>query len=221
MADDKKEAAKEQKTGKEAKKDAVKETAAAAGTKASGGAMGAIAAGVVLLVLGGGIGVGGSMVVAKWSGSAAGEGGDKALEVPTEKKAEHGKEIGLHDLTEITLPDLMSNIKNQQGRRYIKISCSVWIEKLQAVTLGLAKAGGGHGGGGGDTGSEVKRIMQQALEEHLKNYDIEELTGPNIYLQLKKGFRDALERALHEIYTEMPENHRVVERIVLTNLLVQ
>lgn len=216
MADDKKEA-----TGKE-KKEAKAPVSAEAAAKAGGGLpMGALVAGAVLLALGGGLGVGGSMVVAKWAGGTAetkAAGGEHAAK-PTE--GEHGAGgKTLHEMSEIALPDLMSNIRNQQGRRFVKISCAIYIVTEDAVKLGLASAGGGHGGGG-DAGANIKRIMQQSLEEHLKNYDMDELTGPNIYQQLKKGFRDALERSLHEVFPHEPADKTFVERVVLTNLLVQ
>lgn len=220
MADDKKEATnKEKKTGKEAA------PAAAPAAKAGGSAMpmGAIAAGVVLLLVGGGLGVGGSMVVAKWAGGTTGtktEGGEHAVKAT---EGEHGGKSGkktLHEMTEIALPDLMSNIRNQQGRRFVKVSCAIYIVTADAMKMGLAGAGGGHGGGG-DAGANIKRIMQQALEEHLKNYDMDELTGANVYGALNKGFRDSLDKALSEACYPGEPIRTLVERVVLTNLLVQ
>jgi flagellar basal body-associated protein FliL len=216
MADDKKDAGKE-KEAKEAKE--AKPAAPAA--KAGGGSMGPIIAGVVLLALGAGMGIGGAKVVAKFSASGtdkAGTDAAHAAETPDNKQEAKGVK-GLHELSEITLPDLMSNIKNQQGRRYVKVACSLWITNADALTLGFA-GGGGHGGGG-EAGGNIKRLIQQALEEHLKNYDMEELTGPHIYQQLKKGFRDAVERTLHEVFPETADDHKFVERIVLTGLIVQ
>jgi hypothetical protein len=111
----------------------------------------------------------------------------------------------------------LSNIRNQAGRRYIKVTCSFWIDHADALKVGLGD-GGGHGAGGGDN---VKRIVQMALEEHLRSYDIDELTGPNISLQLKKGFKDRIEKTMHELFPTFKEDHAFVHRVVLTNLLVQ
>ena len=118
------------------------------------------------------------------------------------------------------MPDLMSNVRNQSGRRYIKVSCSFWIGHEEATKFGFAGGGGGHGGGG-SAGSDVKRIVQMALEEHLRSYDIDELTGPNISLQLKKGFKDRIEKTLRELYPDLKADQELVHRVVLTNLLVQ
>ncbi len=143
--------------------------------------------------------------------------GGEAEAKAAEAKAKHESGPTLESLTEIALPDLISNIRNQQGRRYIKVSCAIWVGKQDAEKLGFA--GGGEGGKGG--GSEVKHVLQMNLEEHLKSYDLDELTGPNIYLQLKKGFQDQAEKAFHDLFPEFPADHHFVEKVVLTNLLVQ
>jgi hypothetical protein len=176
-----------------------------------GGMMGPLAAGVVLVALGVGVG---------WyvSGLAQGlkhEATTEAHAVETKKEDAHA---GIAHLTEVSMPDLMSNVRNQAGRRFIKVSCSFWIGHEEATKAGFG-GGGGHGGGGG--GTEVKRIVQMALEEHLRSYDIDELTGPNISLQLKKGFKDRIDKTLRELYPDLKADQELVHRVVLTNLLVQ
>lgn len=216
MADKKEANEHDKKDGKDAAADA---------KKGKPSPMAPIAAGLVLLLVGGGVGFAASKVMSKWAvggdsktteGAAHGESGAHGAE------AEHGgnKSLTLHEMAEIVLPDLMSNVKNQQGRRFIKVACALWIEKKMAVKLGLAAEGGGHGGGEA-VGGDVKRIIQQALEEQLKGYDLEELTGSSAYVQLKKGFMDTLERELHATFPHEPDDVRFVERVVLTNLLVQ
>ncbi len=215
MADDKKDA-----TNKE-RKDAKPAAEAVPAAHPGGGLpIGAIAAGAILLLIGSGMGVGGAMVMAKWAGGTEAKPTEAAAQAAKTADDEHGKgkSRSLHDMTEITIGDLMSNIRNQQGRRFVKVSCAIYMVTADAMKLGLA-GGGGHGGGEG--GGNVKRILQQALEEHLKNYDMDELTGANIYSQLNKGFRESIERALHEIFHDEPSDKRFVERVVLTNLLVQ
>jgi flagellar basal body-associated protein FliL len=216
MSDSKKEEKKDAHGGGEA---------AAAPAKPGGmkGGMGAIIAGVILLAVGAGLGMSVAKLVAKLSAGDPTEAAAEGHGTAATKKEEHAtngeSHGGMHDLKEVTLPELMSNIKNQQGRRYVKVACSLWITNADALTLGFA-GGGGHGGGG-EAGGNIKRLIQQALEEHLKNYDMEELTGPHIYQQLKKGFRDAVERTLHEVFPETADDHKFVERIVLTGLIVQ
>jgi len=190
--------------------------AAATGEKSKGGGMmGPLVAGVVLIALGAGVGgyVSSLFTAVKAEGAA---------EAHTGEKKEDGHS-GIAHLTEVAMPDLMSNVRNQSGRRYIKLSCSFWLGHEEAITVGFAGGGGGggHGGGAGGGGSEVKRIVQMALEEHLRSYDIDELTGPNISLQLKKGFKDRIEKTLRELYPALKADHELVHRVVLTNLLVQ
>jgi flagellar basal body-associated protein FliL len=146
---------------------------------------------------------------------------EAATEAHTEEKHPEAH-TGIEHLTEVSMPDLLSNVRNQAGRRFIKVSCSFWLGGEDAMKTGFAAAGGGgHGGGGGSGGAEVKRILQMALEEHLRSYDIDELTGPNISLQLKKGFKDRIEKTLRELYPDLKADQEVVHRVVLTNLLVQ
>jgi hypothetical protein len=179
---------------------------AAAPGRPLGGLIAPIAATVVLL----GIGVGIGVYVANLL---------KGVQQTTTAApvAKNEDEMSLESSQEIVIPDLTSNVRNQQGRRYIKVSCSLWMSKVDAVKLGFG--GGGEGGKGGN--AEEKRILQGVLEEHLKNYDLDDLTGPNIYLQLKKGFQEAAEKALRELHPSLPADHHLIERVVLTNLLVQ
>jgi len=178
-----------------------------------GGMMGPLAAGVVLVALGVGVG---------WyvSGLAQGLKNEATAEVHAVETKKDAAHTGIAHLTEVSMPDLMSNVRNQAGRRFIKVSCSFWLGHEEALKAGFGGGGGGHGGGGGG-GTEVKRIMQMALEEHLRSYDIDELTGPNISLQLKKGFKDRIDKTLRELYPDLKADQELVHRVVLTNLLVQ
>ena len=196
-------------------KDAAAAAAVAKGTaKKGGGMMGTVAAGVVLV----GIGVGMGTYVSSLFTTIKTEGA--AVHGAEEHKATHS---GIEHLSEINIPDLMANIRNQAGRRYIKVSSSFWLNHEDAIKVGLSDGADGHGGGGGGGGGgdNVKRIVQMALEEHLRSYDIDELTGPNISLQLKKGFKDRIEKTMHELFPAFKEDHEFVHRVVLTNLLVQ
>lgn len=180
--------------------------------KQGGGMMGPLAAGVVLIAVGVGVG----WYVSSLFSTVKTEGAAEA----THEEKKHDEHTGIAHLTEVSMPDLMSNVRNQAGRRYIKVSCSFWLGHEEASKVGFADGGGGHGGGGGG-GSDVKRIVQMALEEHLRSYDIDELTGPNISLQLKKGFKDRIEKTLRELYPDLKADQELVHRVVLTNLLVQ
>jgi hypothetical protein len=187
--------------------------AAAAEQPKGPGMKGPLAAALVLVVLGMGVG----WYVTSLFSSVKKEA---AAAADTHAEDKHDAHVGIEHLAEISMPDLMSNVRNQAGRRYIKVSCSFWLSMETATKVGFAGGGGGHGGGGSG-GSEVKRIVQMALEEHLRSYDIDELTGPNISLLLKKGFKDRIEKTLRELYPDIKADEELVHRVVLTNLLVQ
>lgn len=175
-----------------------------------GGMMGPLAAGVVLIGIGAGVG----WFVASTLSAVKAEGATEAVAQSEEKKKDDGH-AGIAHLTEVSMPDLISNVRNQAGRRYIKLSCSFWLDSKNAGKVGFAA------GGNATAGADVKRIVQMALEEHLRSYDIDELTGPNIALQLKKGFKDRIEKTLRELYPDIKADQDLVQRVVLTNLLVQ
>lgn len=189
--------------------------AAPATDKSKGGMMGPLAAAVVLVGIGAAVG----WFVASTLSAVKAEGVVEAAAHGEDTKKKDDGHAGIAHLTEVSMPDLISNVRNQAGRRYIKLSCSFWLSGEDAAKVGFAGGGGGHGGGAG--GSDVKRIVQMALEEHLRSYDIDELTGPNIALQLKKGFKDRIEKTLRELYPDLKADHDLVHRVVLTNLLVQ
>ncbi len=200
----------------EAKKDEAKpaDGAAAAAKPKSKLPLGPILA--VVLLIGGGVGLGmflkGMLLGDKPMSQAEKEKAEK-----TAKEADHHEESLLHSATEVNMGELLSNVRNQGGRRYIKMNLSLWLNKEAAAPF--AGGGGEHGGGGGG-GDEIKRILQASLEEHLKGYDLEELTDPNIYRTLDRGFRALIEKDLHELIST-PADKPLVSRVVITNLLVQ
>lgn len=185
----------------------------AAARSAGGPALlGTVAAVGTLLAVGVGVGVYlVSPLIASLHPDGAASTASAAAVAPTE-----GRSL-LAEAHEIVLPDLLSPIKGQQGRRYIKVSPALWIVTADAKAMGLL----GTGEGGRGAGNEIKRMLQMSLEEHLKRYDLEEFTGPNIYDQLKQGFAKEVEKTLHDLFPAYPPDHRFVKRVVLTNLTLQ
>ena len=125
----------------------------------------------------------------------------------------------LHTSSEFELGDLTSNVRGQQGRRFVKMNCVLWVEPEVAAHLG-GGGGGAHGGGGGG-GENIKRILQAAFEEHLKTYDLDELSGPNIYRLLEKSFKEIAEREFRALFHDLKTDRPLVAKVVLTGLLVQ
>lgn len=203
-----------------AEKDKAKQAASAAvPAKIKGGLIGPLLAGVVLVGAGVGLGMWLSSLVKgvqqEVAAAAAVESkpGDGHGKGDAKSHGADDKSKPIADQSEVAMPDLVSNVRNQQGRRYIKVTCSFWMATAQIPQAGLAEGGTG--------ATNIKRMVQMSLEEHLKNYDLDELTGPNIYLQLKRGFKDQIEKTLRELHPDLPREHELVSRVVLTNLLVQ
>jgi flagellar basal body-associated protein FliL len=137
------------------------------------------------------------------------------------KTEQPGRETILGDplLTEteqISFMDLLTNVQGEKGRRYVKVTCIVCVSKND-----MEKIVPYYGGEGAVVDGPIKRSLRMALEEHLKTYDLEALTAPNIYMRLKSGFKTALENQLKTIFPETQPDYRYVKDIILNNLLVQ
>ncbi len=154
-----------------------------------GGMMGPLAA-VVLLV---GLGVGVGMYLGSTLAAAQAAGSDRAIA----KADAHGGDAhgnthatggnSLAGLHEINLNDLVANIKNKDGRRYVKVSCALWVAHEDVKKIVPPSTGDGHGAAAEN--ETIKRILRMKLEEHLRSYDLDELITPQIDAQLQAGFR--------------------------------
>jgi flagellar basal body-associated protein FliL len=183
---------------------------AEAGTKAKSPLIPVVLAIVVLL----GIGGGGGFMLAGMIPQAPTAKSDKAHGGETAKAGEHGGEAHLDhsQLRELAIGDLITNIANQDGRRYIKVTCAVWIAASDAEHIE------GHGGEGE---VQVKKLMQMTLEEQLKRYELSDLTGRGIIGALTQDFTVVLEDLLHQQFPEQPKDHHFIQKVILNNLLVQ
>jgi flagellar basal body-associated protein FliL len=191
--------------------------------KAKGGSMGMIAAIGVLAAVGAGlVWLGMGMI----GGAEAPAGGAK----PADHGAAHGAggeggkdekhESLLHAASALDLGELMTNISEQGGRRYVKLSCTVWVNQKHAKTLGMGGGGDGHGGAAPGPTSLIQ-LLKSTLEENIRSYSLDELTGRNSSQQLRKGFSDATTRRLRELFPELPAEDRLVHDVTITGLLVQ
>src|SRR4051812_27274132 len=124
----------------EAVKTAPAKDAAPAAAAGKGGLMGPLLAVVVLLAIGGGLGFFVASSLAALAGrhdEAKAAGAEKAEGEGAGK--EHGeggaKGNALEGLSEVELNDLVSNVRNQGGRRYVKVSCSLWVTEKDVLKL--------------------------------------------------------------------------------------
>lgn len=222
MSDDKHDTAKEHKDGKDAK-----------GAKADAGPkkpnplkafIGPILAVVVLI--GAGVGIGmflAGVVKPKVTPAVEGKAEDAHGEAAKGEDA-HGAAAGEHEESlihhgvEMTINDLVTNVRDQGGKKFVAVTPTFWMTKECAKEAGLI-GGGGHGGGG-EVGGEIKRIIRGRLEENLRDYDMDELTSKPIYKKLEKSFRDIVEKEMHAVFPKLPDKP-VVLRVVLNGLKVQ
>ncbi|GDY13991.1 hypothetical protein LBMAG53_28690 [Planctomycetota bacterium] len=201
------------------KKPAADAKAAKPAAAAGGGVIGPLLAGVVLLALG----IGSGLFIASFftpptvEADAKGEGHGKADE---HKEAAH--ESILHTTGEVNLGELRSNVSGQGGKRYIVMNCYMRMPvAVQGQLETEASGGGGHGGGGADPGASIKRTLQSRFEEHLKQYQLDELTAPTINKRLEKAFADIADRELRMLMPELPKEGKIVQSVYFTGILVQ
>ena len=175
-----------------------------------GGLLGVVAGGLILVLAGAGAG----LYVAKLfqpaatSGTAAhGDGHGDAS-----GGGDHGGAIDPAKTKEISLGELITNIANQEGRRYVKVSCAIWISAEDAHHF---ESGGGEGA------IQVKKVIQMALEEQLKRYEMADLNSRGIISALGQDFQVVIENTMHAQFPSKPKDYRFVKKVILNNLLVQ
>lgn len=189
-------------TDDDKKKDAASgENPAVKPVKSGGGVVPMILAGIVLIGAGCGVGF---TVAGMFSPDATKDG---TVKVETPSSA-----IDPMTTKEISLGDLITNIANQDGRRYIKLTCAIWMD---ANDVGLVLGKGGEGE------IQIKRLIQMSLEEQLKRYELADLTGRGIITALTQDFAVVLDDLLRSQFPDRPKDHRFIKRVLITNLLVQ
>jgi hypothetical protein len=176
-----------------------------------------IALGVVVMIA---LGIGAVMFAKSMFASKEDEGGEHG--------AHGGHKAGAHEPSllesakELALGDLISNIKGKDGRRYVKVTCVLWIDHdLYEIVIPHVESGGHGGGGNKDEGGEVKRLLRMRMEEHLKSYDLDELNSQDVISRLRNGFRTEGDRELHKLFPAVGQEKRFVKEVVLNNLLLQ
>jgi flagellar basal body-associated protein FliL len=135
-------------------------------------------------------------------------------QTPEKEGAKH-EEVAKHSpehnaLVEKAVPfelgDVIANIKGQGGRRYVKISVTLWVPKNRMSDIQ-------HEG--------IKQLMTQALEERLAQYDMEELGNEQIGRVLRRAFVQEINRILRESFGTAGSDTVYVEQVVVTNKLIQ
>lgn len=176
---------------------------AAAGGKSA--LIGVVLGAVVLIGLGVGVGMFASSL---WKPAEAKTGDAHAAPA-----GPHG-ELDLKQMVELSLGDLITNITNSDGRRFIKVSCIIWVGPEDAEAIG-------QGGEAAGQGVQVRRLLQMALEEQLKRYELGDFTSRGAIQTVSSDFLVVIENTLRQHLTDRPKDHRFVRKVILNNLLVQ
>ena len=197
-----------------AKKEAPAAHAEAAPAKSGKSGLIGIALGAVVLIgAGAGVGMFASSLFKPAAGKDAAHGsGAQGAHAPAAGGG-HG-EVDLHKMVELSLGDLITNITNSDGRRFVKVSCVVWVSPQDAEAIG-------EGGEAAGAGVQVRRLLQMALEEQLKRYEMADFTSRGVISTVSSDFLVVIENTLRQNLTDRPKDHRFVRKVILNNLLVQ
>jgi hypothetical protein len=173
-----------------------------------------IALGALVLI---GLGVGGGMFLMSLL-KPVGDGKEAAsAEHAAAEGHGHGDGIDLHSVVELSLGDLITNITNSDGRRFVKVTCVLWVDPLDAAAIGDGAGGGDHAG----SGVQVRRLVQMALEEQLKRYELADFTSRGAISTVSSDFLVVIENVLRQHVHDRPKDHRFVKKVILNSLLVQ
>jgi len=188
--------------------EAKKEAPTPAEGAAKGGKSGLI--GVVLgavVLIGAGVGVG------MFASSLFKPAEDKDAQAAQPTSAE-ATDLKLQQMVELSLGDLITNITNSDGRRFIKVTCMIWTTPEDAEAIGAGEGAAG-------PGVQVRRLLQMALEEQLKRYELADFTSRGAIGTVSSDFLVVIETTLRQHLTDRPKDHRFVRKVILNNLLVQ
>lgn len=158
--------------------------------------MGPILALVILVLLTSGLA---AMVWIMW--------GDEDAESQSDRPQQRTRSVNLlRDYNEINLGSIMANVGNEQGLRYCKVNAELWIPREHFEKV---------------NDERVRNIMLAALEERLHSFDMSELAGEFIHTRLRSTFEEVLNNTLRSVFMTENQDITYVEKVVLTNLLVQ
>ncbi len=106
----------------------------------------------------------------------------------------------------IALGDIMANVDEEQGRRYVKVTVDLWVPTDRVPDM---------------TREGVDRILKQAMEERLAQWNLSELSNQSIYDIMKKAFVQEINKSMREVYGTTGTDISYVQRVVVSNKLIQ
>ena len=162
-------------------------------SKKSGGLMAPVLALVVVLAVAGGLAY---MVASTLTASEALSDAEQV--VTTGKLWERAK---AH-----SLGDIMANVAGEGGSRYVKVAVQIWVPEQYFERISQP---------------EITAILKETLEESLHSYTMDQLNREYIHSGMRTEFADELNEQLRTIFGILDPEVKIVERVVLNNLMVQ
>ena len=105
-----------------------------------------------------------------------------------------------------SLGDIMANVAGEGGSRYVKVTVQIWVPETYHTKIAEA---------------EITAILKETLEESLHSYTMDQLNREYIHSGMRTEFDDELNEQLRTIFGILDPEVKIVERVVLNNLMVQ
>lgn len=106
----------------------------------------------------------------------------------------------------VELGEVLANVNHEQGRRYLKVGLQLWVKSEDSQDM---------------LRPELLPMMIEVVREHLRTYDMQQLDHESVTLSIKRQVRDALNKLLREILAAKEPDRKYVQRVVLSDFLVQ
>lgn len=166
------------------------------GAAGRGGSLGPVLALVAVVVV---------AVIAAWLVVSAFQGGE--ADAPARSERERVASGPIWDRwNQIEINEVLANVPGSGGRRYVKVSIQLWVDRSDFQRVSRM---------------ELQPIMREALIDRLRNYNQADLESKNAHDMLRRAFEQDLDKALRDALGVTDPERRFVQRVVLTDHLVQ
>lgn len=175
------------------------------GGKRGNGMLGPILALILVLGIGAGLGIMLHAMIAPPPVSEDEQAEDGEDDIVSESRQSEADLFA--NTQELLFEDVIANLKGEVGR-YVKVTVGVWFDKNDEDAQKIM------------TDLRVKRLLQEQMIEELRTYDQKQLADEFVLEQIRKGFKDRMDRELRRILDSSSEK-TYVKKVVMSDLILQ
>lgn len=109
------------------------------------------------------------------------------------------------DMIAVDLGEILANVKNEGGRRYVKLELQIWVDQEDHPKIARP---------------DVRPSLIAAIQSRLRSWTMDDYHSDNQSETMRYEFRKVLDKTLRELFRE-PDIERTYVRRVVLNYLVQ